>query len=1436
MNTIKRKMLPLLLAIALSLSFLPVSVFAELETPAVMDAGTQPAPEFETSASAELETIAKPEAETGSEIEAAIPTALSSAKPSPPAVEFNIDPSHAGIIEELEDNGTAVLTVSNEGNNPHSYTVKREGGDIALTAYAGPGGDISIPVGITVIRAPGKSGIAEKNANKDITGVVIPEGVTNIDISAFRYCSNLAKVSLPSTLTMIGNYAFDHTGLTEVVFPELLDAVGTSAFGYTKILAANIPLAMANGMLDANIFTNCDELSTVILPANTTIAVLPANFIANCPQITSFEIPESVTEIGNGVFGKTGIEHITIPRNVVKMGNGVFSGSSLKSINFLGSLTTVGSSLFFNCANLKEIELPASITEYTTTTVGMFSGCTSLETVIINDAKNLVSEMFYNCTNLKTLIIPTMSGTLHTDTFGKRNTDGARNKTFSIIEGLTVYTRQGSAVESLFAANVNLATSAWPSANIKYLTASPQLSAQVGGELVFADAAHEVNWRLARDYGFAHPVTYSDELRAYDVTALDALFAAHEAKYSKDAFNPGTYTDYLTIDGDGNVTKVFGAAINGAFGFTVNGAVPGTSLAETAITDADTLHFFSNAAASPLSGFSYDYGSGSEPVYEITMQPNMDYTLKFSVSGAPLVSAPVCVALNPVGGDATPVSLDATDANGEVKLRFEDPGRHIVYAGAPGGMFAALRVTVQGADARLSIIDATGDIPFETLTPLVSGYDAGTLVKVDGEGKPIAAGFDPSHLTYNYYVNVNITSLDFSVATNNPVYNRGMTLAVTLDSQPLTNFAAATTDKWSAIPVTLNDGYDSVTPVTFAVTYTEGGQTESKIYTVNVIKSELSPHSWFLDISAPHESRTVPHLWFDYTRLPGNKSLIVYKEDEFAIVDAKISSGNDLYIGNVKQEPTATNQRHGAWLVDEYTLEFAIPQDLTGMNPDWLDVETYAVTFSIGERRETHDVRIFVRSHYDGIFTPDRVLEYAPAAGQFSTESYRENGSGVLIGNTHYISNIVSLGSLGGYMTVEYDEPITNNPNNPYGIDFIVYGNAFEGGKATEPASVEVSADGEKWYYLAGSNHYELNVEFDREATLKDGTTKTMVFLNEKGYPNVTFGYADVSSASEVPNAGYIWGVNGKLYNPYTADLKNNIGDGFDLSWAVDENGAPFKIDSVKYIRIQNVVDLLENGAFGDVSPEICTIIKTRPQDQLKPIGVTAAPETITIGGKTFAELGLTPVEEHSFKDGQITYYELDLTKLNGAPGGFVPISVTGASALDNIYVNAQRGVGELDYNALLDNSGNRTVRILAQNGDSQARIYVVKMTGGDPDAAAKNTDVAAISLIPGDAALTKDAGGKYVGTVANAVANVKLTVSTLNTEATLELVKSAGNTPLVNGETSEALPIVAGANTFTVRVTSADGGATKDYTIVITREAPAPSTPGAQQPDAITV
>ena len=67
-----------------------------------------------------------------------------------------------------------------------------------------------------------------------------------------------------------------------------------------------------------------------------------------------------------------------------------------------------------------------------------------------------------------------------------------------------------------------------------------------------------------------------------------------------------------------------------------------------------------------------------------------------------------------------------------------------------------------------------------------------------------------------------------------------------------------------------------------------------------------------------------------------------------------------------------------------------------------------------------------------------------------------------------YVSTGVSLGMAGGYIQFDMGtHPIENNAKNPYGIDFIVYGNAFVGNP--EAACVMVSNNGTEWFTLAAT-------------------------------------------------------------------------------------------------------------------------------------------------------------------------------------------------------------------------------------------------------------------------------------------------------------------------------------------------------------------------------
>lgn len=274
-----------------------------------------------------------------------------------------------------------------------------------------------------------------------------------------------------------------------------------------------------------------------------------------------------------------------------------------------------------------------------------------------------------------------------------------------------------------------------------------------------------------------------------------------------------------------------------------------------------------------------------------------------------------------------------------------------------------------------------------------------------------------------------------------------------------------------------------------------------------------------------------------------------------------------------------------------------------------------------------------------------------------------------------FAANGFSLGSLGGY--VQYDfhsNPIRNLDTNPYGVDFVVYGNAFNGNP--EAAAVQVYAqevltdDGNgnitygpyKWYELAGSMYYSdsavrnatvyytkddagLHAAVNGVTHSQDPFTTAATWFPTKGsmnheatsgindttntyiteYTDTTLKFTGVTSIPDSDsNADYAFGYadvtpvpsvkDGTPVNPYTPYTSDKDGgDGFDLAWAVDiSTGEPVKVNNAKYVRIYSAV-LYNTGIFGETSPEITGIFRTNGTVT----AATTATPTVNVNGQT---------------------------------------------------------------------------------------------------------------------------------------------------------------------------------------------------------------------------
>ena len=229
------------------------------------------------------------------------------------------------------------------------------------------------------------------------TDLVIPATyrglpVTAIGSNAFESVRSFKSVSIPASVTTIGEKAFAHCGVTSVTFatnsqlttvdryaffsssslqsialPDGVTTIGEAAFnGCNNITSISIPdsiTTIENRALDFNssaftVYNNAKYLGNSTNPylvlvkaidtsittynIHTDAKLIYAFAFTDCTLLTSVTIPDSVTIIGNSVFYKCdALESLIIGSGVTSIGNGIIYYESydakLKSVYYGGS-------------------------------------------------------------------------------------------------------------------------------------------------------------------------------------------------------------------------------------------------------------------------------------------------------------------------------------------------------------------------------------------------------------------------------------------------------------------------------------------------------------------------------------------------------------------------------------------------------------------------------------------------------------------------------------------------------------------------------------------------------------------------------------------------------------------------------------------------------------------------------------------------------------------------------------------------------------------------------------------------------------------------------------------------------------------------------------------------------------------------------------------
>ena len=245
-----------------------------------------------------------------------------------------------------------------------------------------------------------------------LESVALPEGVTSIEDYAFAHNDRLKEITLPQSLTSIGNDAFLWcAALESIALPDGVTSVGDKAFSTcvslkelslgAELLNAGCGLtefcvALEKITVSENNESFSDEGNCLTRKADNTV-------IAGC---ASSKIPAGTEQIGEYAFcGQTQLGAIDFPDGLKNIGHYAFSCTGLKELKLPRGLQRIGVSAFANCIELEHVQIPDSVTDVGSKAfvceqaIGIYYDCTSMTAVITDSLTELKEETFISsCT------------------------------------------------------------------------------------------------------------------------------------------------------------------------------------------------------------------------------------------------------------------------------------------------------------------------------------------------------------------------------------------------------------------------------------------------------------------------------------------------------------------------------------------------------------------------------------------------------------------------------------------------------------------------------------------------------------------------------------------------------------------------------------------------------------------------------------------------------------------------------------------------------------------------------------------------------------------------------------------------------------------------------------------------------------------------------
>ncbi len=227
-----------------------------------------------------------------------------------------------------------------------------------------------------------------------VTDLIIPDGVIAISSDAFYNCISLTSVTISSSVTEIGDYAFcGCEKLVEVINKSNLNIIaGRYLHGYVADYAKEVHTGASKIVNQKDyLFYTYNGVNYLLghVGSNTEL-VLPESYNDNsyeiykyawydCDDIISVVIPDSVTAIYEYAFWDCGsLVSVTIGNGVTAIGEKTFEGCGMTNIVIPYSVKTIGEEAFAACPHLASVTVGNGVTAINSRA---FYGCLRLSRI-----------------------------------------------------------------------------------------------------------------------------------------------------------------------------------------------------------------------------------------------------------------------------------------------------------------------------------------------------------------------------------------------------------------------------------------------------------------------------------------------------------------------------------------------------------------------------------------------------------------------------------------------------------------------------------------------------------------------------------------------------------------------------------------------------------------------------------------------------------------------------------------------------------------------------------------------------------------------------------------------------------------------------------------------------------------------------------------------